>query len=118
SGAGTGYSIIGSLKKDAQVEILEKVGSWYKIKYGSKTGYVSGQYIKLSSGSPSQGQNTKTGIVTASALNVRSGPGTGYSRIGYLTKNAKVEIIGQSGSWYKIKFANGTGYVSSKYIKT
>jgi stage II sporulation protein D len=117
SGAGTGYSIIGSLKNNAQVEILEKVGSWYKIKYGNGTGYVSGQYVKLSSGGSSQGQNTKTGTVTASALYVRSGAGTNYSQIGYLLKNTKVEIVGQTGSWYKIKFGSGTGYVSSKYIK-
>lgn len=118
SGAGTNYSIIGGLKKNAKVEILEKVGSWYKIKYGSRTGYVSGQYIKLSSGgSASRSESTKTGTVTASALNVRSGAGTNYKKIGYLTKNSKVEIVGQTGSWYKIKFGSGTGYVSSKYIK-
>ncbi len=78
-------------------------------------------YIKLestSSSSPSRSATTKTGIVNVSTtLNVRSGPGTNYKRIGYLTKNQKVTLLTWSGSWYQIKFGNTTGYVSSDYIK-
>jgi N-acetylmuramoyl-L-alanine amidase/uncharacterized protein YraI len=45
SGAGTQYKVVGSLKNGTKVEVLDKSGSWYKIKYGSITGYVSGQYL-------------------------------------------------------------------------
>ncbi|MDW8803154.1 SH3 domain-containing protein [Clostridium sp. A1-XYC3] len=43
----SGAKIIGSLKLDESVEILETKGDWYKIKYGSSYGYVSKQYIAL-----------------------------------------------------------------------
>lgn len=59
-----------------------------------------------------------TGTVTATSLNVRSGPGTNYGRVGLLYKNDSVKIVSTSGgSWYKIVFGSGYGYVSSAYIK-
>ncbi len=59
-------------------------------------------------------------IDVSSALNVRSGPGTGNPVIGSCYGNQKVKILGTSGSWYKISYEyNGktvTGYVSSEYV--
>lgn len=120
AGAGTNFKVIGKLARNAKVDILEKVGAWYKIKYGSSVGYVHGDYVKLdtSSNTSSRGeQSTSVGIVTASGLNVRSGPGTNYSKVGILYRNSQVIILGQSGVWYKIKFGSTTGYVHSAYVK-
>ena len=33
--------------QDDKVEVLEKVGDWYKIKFEGKTGYVFGEYLKV-----------------------------------------------------------------------
>lgn len=44
-GAGTNYSIIKTLKLNAQVTILGEEGKWYKVKAGSDTGYVSKDYV-------------------------------------------------------------------------
>lgn len=33
--------------QDDKVEVLEKVGEWYKIKFKGKTGYVFGKYLKV-----------------------------------------------------------------------
>ncbi len=120
AGAGTSFKAIGKLAKNAKVDILEKVGAWYKIKYGSTVGYVHGDYVRLdaSSNTGSRGeQAASVGIVTASGLNVRSGPGTNYSKIGILYRNSQVTILGQSGVWYKIKFGSTIGYVHSAYVK-
>ncbi len=52
SGAGTSYSIIASLYKGEVVIVLSKSGSWSRILYnGTKTGYVSSQYLSTSSSS-------------------------------------------------------------------
>ena len=59
----------------------------------------------------------KTGVVTATSLNVRSGYGTSYSKIGSLSKGSKVEIVESKNGWYKIKYNNGYGYVSSEFVK-
>ncbi|MBZ4666337.1 SH3 domain-containing protein [Mahella sp.] len=122
SGAGTQYKVVGSLKNGTKVEVLGKSGSWYQIKYGSITGYVSGQYLVVSSTSPtppptpSRG-STQTGTVKVSTtLNVRSGAGTQYKVVGSLKNGTKVEVLGKSGSWYQIKYGSITGYVSGQYL--
>ena len=125
SGAGTSYSVIGSLSNGANVEIVETSGSWCKIKYGSGYGYVSKDYVTVSSSSNSGSSSssssstttTQSGTVKASGgLNVRSGTGTSYSVIGSLSNGSQVEIVETSGSWYKIKYGSGYGYVSKDYI--
>jgi|GEM_PF-2007645 len=127
SGAGTQYKVVGSLKNGAKVTVLGKSGSWYKIKYGSITGYVSGQYLVVSSSSSNSGSGsttpaepspaTQTGTVkVSSTLNVRSGAGTQYKIVGSLKNGAKVTVLGKSGSWYEIKYGSITGYVSGQYL--
>ncbi|HHY81768.1 MAG TPA: SH3 domain-containing protein [Clostridiales bacterium] len=118
SGPGTGYSKVGSLSKGTTVTILSSSNGWYKIQKGSLVGYVSGDYLKISQSQPSdRGGSTKTGVVTASSLNVRSGAGTSYKIIGGLKRDTKIEILGTSGSWYKIRYNSLTGYVHKDYVK-
>jgi SpoIID/LytB domain protein len=45
-GPSTKNKILGKLKNKAKVTITGKSGSWYKLKYKGKTGYVSKKYIK------------------------------------------------------------------------
>ena len=131
SGAGTSYSVVGSLKNGTSVEIVETSGNWYKIKYGNDYGYVSKDYVTLNSSSNSNTGNTSNGgstnntpatsttkgtVKVSDSLNVRSGAGTSYSVIGSLKNGTSVEIVETSGNWYKIKYGNGYGYVSKDYI--
>lgn len=126
SGYGTSYSVIGSLSKGSKVEIVEYKDGWYKIKYGSRYGFISSAYIKNSDGSDditNSGEkpsisNSKNGVVTATSLNIRSGYGSSYSKIGSLTKGSKVEILESKNGWHKIKYGNRFGYVSGEYIST
>ena len=58
-----------------------------------------------------------TGLVTATTLNVRSGPGTGYSVITTVNKNEYVRVFAGVGSWYIIQTNEDfVGAVSQKYI--
>lgn len=63
---------------------------------------------------------TTTGVVNASALNLREGASTGTSVLGLLRLGASVEIVETTGDWYKVTATvNGTtksGYVYSSYI--
>ncbi|MDT8858819.1 N-acetylmuramoyl-L-alanine amidase [Alkalihalobacillus sp. MEB130] len=57
------------------------------------------------------------GIVSVSStLNVRSGAGTSHGVIGSLRNGQRVDIYETVGSWYKIKFGNGWGYVSTSFV--
>ena len=115
SGPSSNYSKLGILTKGTKVEVVERYSNgWYKIKYKGSYGYVSGAYVSLDG---SKGEVIATGKTTA-GLNVRSGAGTGYKKIGHLHKGTKVEIVTKlSNGWYKIKFNSSYGYVSGDYVK-
>lgn len=63
--------------------------------------------------------------VTAATLNVRSGPGTNYSKIAGLIKGNQVTVLCEemvdTTKWYGVSFKTGgvtkAGYVSSIYVK-
>ena len=119
SGPSTSYGITTKLYKGDKVEILETSNGWHKIKASNgKIGWVSGDYIKVSSGSTSQTSYKAT--VTATSLNVRSGTGTSYSVITKLSKGTVVDVIeSASNGWKKVKTSNGTtGWVSGDYLTT
>lgn len=58
----------------------------------------------------------KTMYVTADNLNVRTGPGTSYSSVGYLSKGTAVEMLGEENGWAKINYNGSYAYVSKGYL--
>ena len=48
--------------------------------------------------------------------NVRSGPGSSYSVIGFAPRGTMYLLAGQSGLWYKIYFDGKVGYILSSYF--
>ena len=56
-------------------------------------------------------------IITGNSVNFRTGPSTNYSSIGKLNKGDKVEYLGDSGSWAKVKHDDKIGYVYGSYVE-
>ena len=112
SGPSTSYNIIEVLTKDTQVEVISVEDGWAKIKYNSKTGYVSNQYLS----DKKVEEVTQIKYVNATTLNVRSGPSTTYSIIDTLKQNDEVKVISIEDGWAKIKHNDEIGYVSAEYL--
>ena len=119
SGPGTGYARIKTLSPGTAVSIYE-----YRTVDGVKWGriqtsqWVCMTYVSLSAQASGEENWTGTGTVISSTnLNVRSGPGTNYTRVGQLTPGTKIEITEQtkvSGtSWGK----TARGWVCMSYVK-
>lgn len=66
----------------------------------------------------SYADTTVSGIVTATALNVRSGPATTYSVIGQVLQGNDIKIVDKTGNWLKVNYKNTTGYVSGAYVSS
>ena len=59
-----------------------------------------------------------TGLVTASSLNVREGPGTSYKVITKVYKNEYIRVFAKIGSWYVVQTDKDyVGAVSANYVK-
>ena len=60
----------------------------------------------------------QTGLVTATKLNVRSGPGTGYGIVTTVNKNQYIRVFAGVGDWYIVQVEGDyVGAVNKKYIK-
>lgn len=135
SGPGTSFDKVATLSSGAPVEIIEELDAWYHIQADPITGYVSKEYITVEQvqqtiEQPTQdvppeqpeqdvpseqpAQDSKTyGLVSASSLNVRSGPGSTHEKVRTLSSGAQVEILETLDGWYRIE----GGYVSADYIQ-
>ena len=59
-----------------------------------------------------------TGLVTATELNVRSGPGTQYRIVTTVKKNEYIRVFAGVGDWYIVQVEGDyIGAVSKKYVK-
>ncbi|EDQ95692.1 SH3 domain-containing protein [Intestinibacter bartlettii DSM 16795] len=123
SGAGTSYSKLGKLEYKEKVTVLSTSNGWSKINYNGKTGYVDSSYLKSTvPGSTNDNTNNETTgttkyVNTTSGLNVRSGAGTSYSKLGKLEYKEKVTVLSTSNGWSKINYNGKTGYVDSSYLQ-
>lgn len=114
SAASTGAARVASLSKGSYVTLISQSGDWWKVEYAKgKYGYCHGNYIRTAPGSAATVRTQST------ALNVRSGAGTSYSRTGSVEKGETVIVLSNGGGWSKVLY-NGTktGYVSSQYLST
>ena len=58
----------------------------------------------------------EVGTVTASRLNVRSGPSTGCGILTSLTRGAQVAVLEEQDGFYRVNYGTGEGYVSADYL--
>ena len=119
SGPGTGYARIKTLSPGTAVSLYE-----YRTVDGVRWGRIQASqwvcmtYVQLSSQSGAESEQTGTGkVISTTVLNIRSGPGTNYSRVGQLTPGTKIEITEQTKtngvSWGK----TAQGWVCMTYVK-
>lgn len=92
---------------------------WWGNQLDKALGYLNtdgaGNAGKKAGSAVKKAAQTQSGTITASALNVRSGPGTGHKTVGSaLKQGASVSILEKKDGWFKI----GQGkWVFGKYVK-
>lgn len=101
-GPGTNFKILTTMPQGTKAVIYSVSGTWARVKYNGIMGYCSAAYLKES----------LIGYVTASVLNMRSGPGTGNGIIKTLRKGTSVTLYGLENGWWETP----TGYISADWI--
>ncbi|MEH7145840.1 N-acetylmuramoyl-L-alanine amidase [Priestia megaterium] len=116
----TSGAVVGKITKGNTVNIVDESKGWAKITYNGKEAWISSQYINKTqtTSTPTANSTSKSAVVNASSLNVRSSASTSASVVINLPRNSKVTVLKESGSWSQIKTASGqTGWVASQYLK-
>lgn len=108
SGAGESNSRVGALAQGKIVKVLAVEGDWYKI----DGGYICARYTTLAGETETESVELYLKVTTAS-LNIRSGPGTSYDKVGALSEGKVVKATGSRDGWYKID----KGFISADYVK-
>ena len=127
TGPATYHSVIGGVLNGTTLNVIGSEGSWFKVNYQGKTGYVSSEFTKFVKGGtttpeqPKQPEKPNQGAIgdyysNASALNVRSGEGTNYRIIGAHPQGQKVQVISENSGWSNINYNGQTGYIGTRYL--
>ncbi len=87
----------------AVLRVYDEQNNWYKIS-NSQSHWVSGRYTN----------EVKRATVNASSLNVRSGGGTHFPKVGSVTKGEEVFIIKEVNNWCQISMEDR--WVSKDYL--
>lgn len=58
-----------------------------------------------------------TATITASKLNVRSGPGSKNSKVGLVSGGAQLEVLGREGEWLNVLYEGQPAWVHGGYAK-
>lgn len=126
--AGVTQSIVGWAQNGDEVEVLYKGNTWHRVRLikNGKTGWVYGRYLKITDTVSSEASTgvqvsgTVAQVMTkypASKINLRYGAGTQYAIVGVCGRGTRLEILDESGNWYKVQTAGGKeGWMSKNYV--
>jgi len=106
AGAGTGYAVVGGVKRGTRLSILATHDNWYQVYVPSKgvTAYISKTYVSLGLAAKTTGD-----------VNLRTGAGKDYSRITVISKGRNITVLSVGDSWSQVSFDGKTGYISNRY---
>ena len=113
SGPGTNTATLGYGYRNEAVIILGKTGQWYRVLYNLTEGYMHESYLEVAS---VENAELGYGKVNYAKVNMRTGPGTGYSRIGQSSQGDLAYIIGLNNGWYKVIWNDRICYIRSDYL--
>lgn len=125
---------------DAKLDIIEfnqtgneciggRIGSWYKVKYKGKEGYVFNAFIRTYNGlrNPMYMQvKTKSGVIlrdqpTTQGEKIISAPSDANVEVvdecAMMDQSKSLEIEGKLGFWIKVKYKGKTGYAFSGFLQ-
>ena len=119
----TDGTIVGKIYSGAVAHILSVVdgenGEWFQVVSGNVEGYTKAEYFFYGDAAAEVIDDyvARYATVLADRLNVRSNPGTEFSRVGYINKGERVQILEDQGEWLKVQYTESViGFVSAEYV--
>lgn len=111
-------AIMGRVYEGEVLQVIGEENSWLKVNHNGKIGYVSSEFISKN-GVPAKTNigTSRSKIVTANVLRVRTQPNTSSAIMGRVYEGKVLQVIGEDNGWLKINHNGKVGYVSSQFVK-
>lgn len=125
--------IITKIGKDKQIVILEIRNNWVYVNVEGINGWVKLSTLKSAKqdskttqtdnkgNDKKENTNTtinKTAYISSTGINFREEPNTDSKVLKVFSQNAKITILEEQGTWYKIKHNDQEGYVLKEYVSS
>ena len=111
---------VGKLYKNNVATILGEKNGWYKIESGDLVGYVSSDFVSTSEKAVAKAGTRIATVVDAGTLKVRKKASKDASVVTLVADGQKLNVKDESkvdDGWVKVSTSDGTGYVSTDYVK-
>ncbi len=108
SGPGIKHNIIWKIEKHHPLRIIKQSGEWYHFRdYERDMGWIHKSLVG----------NTRTVIMKADNINIRSGPGTRHKVTFTAETGVSFKVLKRKGDWIHIRHADGdTGWVFKELV--
>lgn len=114
------------LENGEKVSILEDSGNgWARVSNNGRAGYVKTEYLRAQMPAAAGKQNStfksfsaKVYSTNGKKVNMRVKANVKADRIAQLENYTAIQVVGEAGDWYKIQWANATGYMMKKYVRS
>lgn len=102
--------VISSINREEIVEVVNELYNWYKIRLPIKApSFIRKDFVS--------NVDDKTGLVLKTNVNVRLRPSESSAILGKLGKDEVINILQESGAWYKISPVNNSfGWIYKKFV--
>ena len=113
--ASTSSRSLGQYDDGTPCVVLNRTGNWYYVSVNGQNGYFLAKYISTKRGIYSD----KLGMVISpekSPVNLRSGPGMGYSIIASVPGCTYVMVLQQGTDWCRVSVNGKIGFMSTDYL--
>ncbi len=127
--ASSGASILTTIPQNTVIDVLGIQGTWTKVTYKNKTGYVMSAFLTYIYGqtgaeatpapTPVPGDTTATyaQVTTVSgSLNLRKKASSGASVLTTIPQNEMIPVLERLGTWTKVSYKERTGYVMTAFL--
>lgn len=121
-GPGPSYARLGQLVAGAEAKVLGRHGEWWQIEYGGGLAWVAAAAVAAMDAQdvpevdPPIAPRQPVVVAGSDGVNVRSGPGTDYTRLGSLDPGAQAVATGRFRDWWQIEYTDDRAWVSGSFV--
>ncbi|HWQ13110.1 MAG TPA: SH3 domain-containing protein [Roseiflexaceae bacterium] len=126
-GPGTNYVGMVRLPAGAQLDLLARYQGWFQVQTGDgQVGWVTSEFLAIGAGVAERVEAVTqipdpnpalVGLVREAKVNLRSGPGTAYGKVGALGAGTQLDLLARHKDWLKVRTPQGgEGWVATELL--